>query len=392
MKAAKPIILLLSFLFISVLTAQELQLTKKDSVAESFWKVTMGTYLVDDSGDAFRELFDYEVGWNTVPCPSRISVGRYFKNGLGLEAIGSYNRYNEGKVVDDIIATEDVDYFGLDFRVSYDLNKILGDTGFFDPYVGIGAGYTDANNQGRGTYNAIVGFRTWFSDHWGLDFNSTGKWTMNTENSTNHVQHAVGVAYRFNVEKGLSRKGEEKLAYLKEVEAQQLRVKDSIDAKQEVDERARRLAEQLEQEKEAARLAAEEKARKEAEDTERSKITNEIEKLGSVYFKLNSSYLTKNDKTLLDKLVEILENTPTLVVQIGAHTDSRGTNEYNQWLSERRAKRTVDYIISKGISEERIKSGAFGESKLVNECDDTTPCSEEKHRPNRRSEIEIIDF
>ena len=174
MKAAKPIILLLSFLFISVLTALELQLTKKDSVAESFWKVTMGTYLVDDSGDAFRELFDYEVGWNTVPCPSRISVGRYFKNGLGLEAIGSYNRYNEGKVVDDIIATEDVDYFGLDFRVSYDLNKILGDTGFFDPYVGIGAGYTDANNQGRGTYNAIVGFRTWFSDHWGLDFNSTG--------------------------------------------------------------------------------------------------------------------------------------------------------------------------------------------------------------------------
>ncbi|MBS9463886.1 OmpA family protein [Flagellimonas sp. 389] len=384
--------MLLSFLFMSVLTAQELQLTKKDSVAESFWMVTLGTNFVDDSGDEFRELFDFEEGWNTVPYPSRISVGRYFKNGLGLEAIGSYNRYNEGKVVDDIIATEDVDYFGLDFRVSYDLNKILGDTGFFDPYVGIGAGYTDANNQGRGTYNAIVGFRTWFSDHWGLDFNSTGKWTMNTENSTNHVQHAVGVAYRFNVEKGLSRKGEEKLAYLKEVEAQQQRVKDSIDAKQEADERARRLAEQLEQEKEAARLAAEEKARKAAEDAERSKIMNEIEKLGSVYFKLNSSYLTKNDKMLLDKLVEILENTPTLIVQIGAHTDSRGTNEYNQWLSERRAKRTVDYVISKGIPEERIKSGAFGESKLVNECDDATPCSEEKHSHNRRSEITIVAF
>ncbi len=392
MKTINRVIFLLALLFISIINAQEAQLTKKDSIAESFWMVTLGTNFVDDSGDEFRELFDFEEAWNTVPYPSRISIGHYFKNGLGLEAIGSYNRYNEGKIIDDVVNPQDTDYLGLDFRVSYDLNKILGETGFFDSYIGVGAGYTDANNQGRGTYNAIVGFRTWLSDHWGLDFNSTGKWTMNSENSTNHVQHAVGVAYRFNVKKGISRRGEEKLAFLEEFEDKQQRIKDSIDAKQKEDEKARLLAEQLEREKVANQLAAEEKAKKDAEDAERARIKSEIDELGNVYFKLNSSYLTSNDKKLLDKLVIILEDSPTLEVNITAHTDSRGTDKYNQWLSERRAKRTVDYIISKGIDGKRITYDAFGEAKLVNECNDNTPCSEEKHGHNRRSEITIVSF
>ncbi|RDY57778.1 OmpA family protein [Flagellimonas nanhaiensis] len=377
-------------LFAATISAQEIELTKKDSIVQSYWLVTLGTNMVDDSGDEFGELFDFSEGWNMVPYPSRISIGRYFKSGLGLEAIGTYNRYKEGKIVDNVVNTEDVDYLGLDFRVSYDLNMILGETGFFDPYIGIGAGYTDANNQGRGTYNAIVGFRTWFSDHWGLDFNSTGKWTMNTENSTNHIQHAVGVAYRFEVEKGLSRKGEEKLALLQEMEKEQQRVQDSIAAKQKADEEARLLAERLKREKEAAELAAAEKAKREAEEARRAAIKTQLNDLGNVYFKLNSSYLTSRDKELLDKLVAIFESEPTLRIKVNAHTDSRGTNKYNQWLSERRGERTVEYVISKGVDSDRISYDAHGELKLINECDDNTRCSEEKHAKNRRSEFVII--
>ncbi|MEX0314757.1 MAG: OmpA family protein [Allomuricauda sp.] len=371
-------------------TGQEVQLTKKDSIVKSYWLVTLGTNFVDDSGDAFGKLFDFSEGWHwhTVPYPSRASIGRYFENGLGLEAVASYNRYKEGKIVDNVAIPEDVDYFGLDFRISYDLNMILGETGFFDPYVGIGVGYTDANNQGRGTYNALVGFRTWFSDHWGLDFSTTGKWAMNTENASNHIQHAVGVAYRFNVKKGLSRKGEEKLALLEE----QQRIQDSITAKQKADEEARLLAERLEREKEAARLAALEKAKKDAEDARKSRIKSEIDKLSNVYFKLNSSYLTTNDKSILDKLVHIMEGEPSLVIEVSAHTDSRGTNKYNQWLSERRAERTVDYILSKGIAVERIKQEGFGETQLTNECADGVNCPEEKHTKNRRSEFKILQF
>nr|WP_297784076.1 OmpA family protein [uncultured Allomuricauda sp.] len=388
MNISKPTMVVIALIFSALTFAQDVELTKKDSIVQSYWLVSLGTNIVDDSGDEFGELFDLSEGWNMVPYPSRISVGRYFKNGLGLEAIGSYNRYKEGKIVDNVVNPEDVDYWGLDFRVSYDLNMILGETGFFDPYIGIGAGYTDANNQGRGTYNAVVGFRTWFSDHWGLDFNSTGKWAMDTENASNHIQHALGVAYRFEVEKGLSRKGEEKLALLKELEEEQQRVQDSIaDA-----EEAARLAERLQREKEAAELAAAEKAKREAEEARRAKLRNTINDLGNVYFKLNSSYLTSKDKELLDQLVAIMNDEPNLTIKVTAHTDSRGTKKYNQWLSERRAERTVDYVISKGISENRISHEAFGETRLVNECEDGVRCTEEQHAKNRRSEFQIINF
>ncbi len=390
MKSTK-LALAVFFLWSLASSSQEVQLTKKDSIVKSSWMVSLGINIVDDSGDEFGNLFDIKDGWNAVPFPSRISIGRYFDNGLGLEAIGTYNTYREGKIVDNVVNPADVDYLGLDFRVSYDLNMILGEMGFFDPYIGIGAGYTDANNQGRGTYNAVLGFRTWLSDHWGLDFNTTGKWAMDTENATNHIQHAVGVAYRFDVKKGLSRKGEEKLALLQEMEKEQQRVQDSIAAKQKADEEARLLAERLQREKEAARLAAE-KAKRDAEDARRAKIENEVRKLGRVYFKLNSSYLSTADKKVLDKLVGILENSPSLAIEVSAHTDSRGTDKYNQWLSEKRAKRTVEYIISKGISEERIKYDAFGETQLTNECTDGINCPEKKHSENRRSAFEILNF
>ncbi|MEM9000693.1 MAG: OmpA family protein [Bacteroidota bacterium] len=373
-----------------LLSQEEIQFTKKDSVVVSSWIFGLGINVVDDAGSEFDNFFDAGDNWNVVPFPSRISVGRYFPNGLGLEAIGTYNQYQEGKIIDGEENVQDIDYYGIDFRVSYDLNKILGETAWFDPYVGVGAGYTDANNQGRGTYNASVGFRTWFSDNWGLDFNSSGKWTMNSDNSTNHIQHAAGVVYRIVNEKGLSKKGEEKLALLEEMEREQQRVDDSIAAANKAEEEARLLAEQLEREKEAARIAAEEKAKQEAEKIRRQKIEEAVAALGYVYFDLNSSYLNNKDKELLDKLTKILEEYPTLVLGVASHTDSRGSGKYNQWLSERRVKRTVDYLVSKGIAITRIRSAAFGENKLTNECDDRVYCSEEKHRANRRSEFEVI--
>ncbi|WP_245750695.1 OmpA family protein [Flagellimonas taeanensis] len=377
------------FIFVLQLHAQERSLVRKDSIVQSYWLVGLGMNIVDDSGDEFRELFDIRDAWNIAPYPSRINVGRYLNSGVGFEMIGSYNVYRREKVVDEIELVDNVGYFAVDFRASYDLNMILGETGFFDPYVGIGAGYTDANNQGRGTYNAVVGFRTWFSDHWGLDFNSSGKWAMSTENATNHIQHALGVSYRFEVEKGLSRKGEEKLALLEEMEKEQQKMQDSI---AKADEEARLLAERLQKEKEATETAAAEKAKKDAEETRRAKLQNKINNLGNVYFKLNSSYLTLKDKELLDQLVAIMVSEPNITIKVAAHTDSRGTDRYNQWLSERRAESTVEYVVSKGISAERISHAAFGETQLVNECADGVYCAEDKHSKNRRSEFKIIEF
>jgi len=392
MKATKGILIVALFLIFQSIYSQDVSLTAKDSIVQSSWIFGIGFNAVDDAGSEFGNLFDVSDNWNVVPFPSRFSIGRYFKSGLGLEIIGTYNQYKEGKIIDGVVNTEDIDYYAADFRISYDLNQILGETGWFDPYVGIGAGYTDANNQGRGTYNASVGFRTWFSDRFGLDFNSTGKWAMNTENATNHLQHAAGAVYRFGIEKGLSKKGEEKLALLQEMEKEQQRVQDSLLAAQKAEEEARLLAERLKQEEEAARLAAEEKEKMDAEEARRLAIENKIKALGYVYFDLNSSYLGQNEKTLLGELSKILQEHPTLVIQVSSHTDARGTDRYNLWLSQRRVKRTADYLLSKGISSDRILSEAFGEQNLTNECNDGVYCPEEKHRENRRSEFKVIGF
>ena len=391
MKVTKTLAIIASLLFLQSGFSQELQLTKKDSIVQSAWIFGLGFNAVDDAGSEFNNVFNFSDNWNIVPFPSRLSIGRYFKGGLGLEAIGSYNQYQEGKTIDGIIAVEDIDYYAIDFRVSYDLNMILGETGWFDPYVGIGAGYTDANNQGRGTYNASVGFRTWLSDRFGLDFNSTGKWAMSTENATNHIQHAAGAVYRFGIEKGLSKKGEEKLALIREMEKEQLR-QDSIAAAQRAEEEARLLAERLKKEEEAAQLAAEEKAKFDSENARKKQIEESIKALGYVYFDLNSSFLNANDKALLDRLAIILEENPSVVIKVTSHTDSRGSNNYNQWLSERRVKRTTDYLISKGVDAKRIQGVGFGEDKLTNECDDKIYCTEEKHRENRRSEFSVFSY
>lgn len=397
MKAPILSFLLFSILLCSTISAQnteeDLQITAKDSIVTSSWMFSVGVNAVDDSGNVFNGLFDVSDEWNMVPFPSRISIGRYFKSGLGVEAIGTYNQYKEGKIIDGVINPETSDYFGLDARLTYDLNKIIGQTAWFDPYVGIGIGYTDANNLGRGTYNAAVGFRTWFSDKWGIDLSSTGKWSIGSENgATNHIQHAAGVVYQFGIEKGLSKRGEEKLELIAAIEKEKQRQMDSI-ADVNRQKEALLLAERLKKEKEAAAaLAAAEEAKLKAERDRKDAIEKRIADLGYVYFDFNSSVLNKSSKGVLDSIVVILEEIPSLQLKITSHTDSRGASKYNDWLSEKRVQSTKAYLISKGFDTAKLQAESFGETQLLNECSDGVYCPEEKHRVNRRSEFLVLEF
>ena len=362
------------------------EITSKDSVIVSSWMFGVGWNFIDDSGDAFNDVTTIKDQWNGVAFPSRLSIGRYWKSGLGLELIGTYNNYKEGNKIDNVTITEDIPYWGIDARLSYDLNNLVGHTGFFDPYLGVGLGYSDANNLGRGTYNAIIGFRTWFSDHWGLDFSSSGKWSFGNE-ASNHIQHAVGVVYQFNVVKELSKKGMEKLALLQEMEREQQRVQDSILAVRKAEEEAKALAERLEREKEAARLAAleAEKARKMG----LLKLQQTLDSIGTVYFAFDSSILSQDAKGTLTKVAALMEANPKYTFKVEAHADSRGPKNYNQWLSERRAQRTVDFLNSEGVATQRLEAIGYGEERLVNDCADGVNCSKEEHRRNRRSAIAI---
>lgn len=109
--------------------------------------------------------------------------------------------------------------------------------------------------------------------------------------------------------------------------------------------------------------------------------------LNDIFFEYNKSNITKQGAFELDKLVQVMKNSPEMVIMVKSHTDSRGTDKFNMNLSERRAKSTVQYIISKGIAKERISGKGYGESEPKVTCD---PCSEEEHAKNRRSEFMIV--
>lgn len=142
-----------------------------------------------------------------------------------------------------------------------------------------------------------------------------------------------------------------------------------------------------------------------AEKRKDATVKNEFKKRGeevllkieNIYFELNSSYLTPESLSELFKVVEIMQKYPQLIIECGSHTDARASDQYNNWLSERRASRVVDYIKSRGIEANRISGKGYGESRLLNHCGNNVKCSELEHLQNRRTEFiiknpEIINF
>ena len=110
--------------------------------------------------------------------------------------------------------------------------------------------------------------------------------------------------------------------------------------------------------------------------------------LNPILFDLDKSNIKPQAAFELDKVVSVMNKYPEMVIEVGAHTDSRATDAYNLTLSEARAQSTVQYIISKGISGKRISGKGFGETQPKVSCGDT--CSEAEHQLNRRSEFTIV--
>lgn len=94
----------------------------------------------------------------------------------------------------------------------------------------------------------------------------------------------------------------------------------------------------------------------------------------------------------LNKLIKIMNDNPSWKVELGSHTDSRGSDSYNEILSQKRSDSAVNYIIKNGISEDRIIAKDYGESQLVNQCKNGVECTDEEHRQNRRTEFKILEM
>ena len=111
-------------------------------------------------------------------------------------------------------------------------------------------------------------------------------------------------------------------------------------------------------------------------------------KINKIYFDFNKWNIRPDAAKELDVLVVIMKKYPEMEIEVSSHTDARGTLDYNLTLSHKRAKSTLDYIVSQGIALERLKSIGYGEMQPLNKCGNK--CSEEEYDLNRRCEFKLL--
>ena len=117
---------------------------------------------------------------------------------------------------------------------------------------------------------------------------------------------------------------------------------------------------------------------------------NALLSVKNLLYDYDKAILKKESIFELDKVVVFLKENPKVSIELISHTDCRGLDEYNMVLSKKRSVSAVSYILSKGISKERVQAKWFGETVLLNRCDDNVECTEEEHKLNRRTEFKVV--
>lgn len=107
--------------------------------------------------------------------------------------------------------------------------------------------------------------------------------------------------------------------------------------------------------------------------------------LKNIFFDFDKATIRPESTPELGRLLDLLNEVPTLKIEISGHTDSKGADDYNKKLSERRAKSVTDYLVGKGIAATRLRSAGYGEEKPI-----ATNDTDEGRQLNRRTEFEII--
>ncbi|GAA4949732.1 OmpA family protein [Algibacter agarivorans] len=169
------------------------------------WQITIGVNAVDayPSGDGglfsetiFDEFANVTDHWNILPSLSTISVSKYLSDGFSFGVAGSLNKINKwGDISTNPDTTNNVDdwsYYGVDGTIKYNFRE----NKTFDPYVGVGGGYTWIDEIGAGTLNGTLGFNLWFSENIGLTVQTAYKHAFEDYLQT-HFQHTAGLSIKF---------------------------------------------------------------------------------------------------------------------------------------------------------------------------------------------------
>jgi len=160
------------------------------------WQITIGVNAVDfypvgedfPQGDYFDEFFNVTDHYNILPSLSVISVSKYLSNGISFGVAGSLNKIDKfGE-----LPVSDLSYYGLDGTIKYAFTEDKT----FDPYVGVGGGYTWVDEIGAGTLNGTLGFNVWFSENIAFTLQASYKHAFEDYLSS-HFQHTAGLSIKF---------------------------------------------------------------------------------------------------------------------------------------------------------------------------------------------------
>jgi outer membrane protein OmpA-like peptidoglycan-associated protein len=120
--------------------------------------------------------------------------------------------------------------------------------------------------------------------------------------------------------------------------------------------------------------------------------TGDVVKIENIYFDYGKYNIRPDAAEGLDKLVKVLRDYPGMVIELGSHTDSRSPADFNQRLSDGRARESAEYLFKRGISRDRVTYKGYGESMITNGCVDGVPCTSAQHQANRRTEFRIVSM
>ena len=174
------------------------------------WAVSLGVNAVDPypvgenlpQGDYFDEYFNVTDHWNILPSISRIAVSKYLSDGFTFTGSGALNRISKfGSNVNPVTGEEttnkvdDLSYYSLDGMVSYSFMDLIK-SNKFDPYLGVGGGYTWLDDIGAGTLNGSLGVKYWVSENVAIEAQSTYKHSFE-DYLPKHFQHSLGIVFKF---------------------------------------------------------------------------------------------------------------------------------------------------------------------------------------------------
>jgi len=112
----------------------------------------------------------------------------------------------------------------------------------------------------------------------------------------------------------------------------------------------------------------------------------------NIFYDFDKWNILPESEIELNKLIKVMNDNPSWKVELGSHTDSRGSDSYNIRLSQKRSDSAVGYIVKNGVTKDRIIAKGYGESQLVNLCKNGVECTDDEHRKNRRTEFQILEM